>query len=70
MEKGFTANQLRPGDPGFEYDKVIDFSKADPGELDDDSWEESGDEGGAGVQKAVEEEDEDSEMDYFDDDFN
>jgi hypothetical protein len=44
MEKGFSANQLKPGDAGFEYDKKVEFKKAEPGELDDDSWDESGDE--------------------------
>ena len=44
MEKGFSANQLKPGDSGFEYDKKVEFKKAEPGELDDDSWDESGDE--------------------------
>lgn len=40
MDKVFNVNQLKPGDPGFVYDKVVEFSKADPGELDDDSWGE------------------------------
>jgi hypothetical protein len=31
MEKGFSANQLKPGDAGYEYDKRIDFKKAEPG---------------------------------------
>ena len=43
MDKGFTANQLKPGDAGYEYDKRIDFTKGQPGELEDDSWNESDD---------------------------
>jgi len=32
---------LKPGDPGFVYDKVVDFSKqADDGPMEDDSWGE------------------------------
>lgn len=64
MEKGFTANQLKPGDSNFEYDKRIDFNKdefADP--LDNDSWEDS--------DKEINHNDNDEDdMDYFDDDFN
>ena len=67
MEKGFSANQLKPGDAGFTYDKRIEFTKAEPGELDDDSWDESGDEE---KKQQMEGEEDDSEMDYFDDDFN
>ena len=46
MEKDFSKNQLKPGDPGFEYDKRITFDKNDNDEpLEDDSWgEESDDE--------------------------
>lgn len=42
MDKEFTAKQLKPGDAGFVYDKVVDFSKqaADDGPLEDDSWGE------------------------------
>ena len=29
MEKGFSSNQLKPGDKGFVYDKRIDFGKKD-----------------------------------------
>lgn len=27
MDKDFSKNQLKPGDQGFVYDKVVDFSK-------------------------------------------
>ena len=27
MDKDFAKKQLKPGDPGFVYDKVVDFSK-------------------------------------------
>ena len=41
MDKEFVAKQLKPGDPGFVYDKVIDFSKKnDDGPMEDDSWGE------------------------------
>lgn len=41
MDKEFVAKQLKPGDPGFVYDKVVDFSKnRDEGPLEDDSWGE------------------------------
>lgn len=41
MDKEFVAKQLKPGDPGFVYDKVIDFSKQnDDGPMEDDSWGE------------------------------
>jgi hypothetical protein len=46
---------LKPGDPGFVYDKRIDFSK---GPKVDDGWDESDD--------GNDNEDVD---DYFDDDF-
>ena len=40
MDKDFDKNQLKPGDVGFEYDKVVDFSKlqgqAEPN--NDDDW--------------------------------
>ena len=40
MDADFSKNQLKPGDDGFVYDKVVDFSKK-PGEVVDDSWDES-----------------------------
>ena len=27
MDIEFNKKQLKPGDPGFQYDKVVDFSK-------------------------------------------
>ena len=58
MEKGFSANAVKKGDSGFEYDKRIDFSK-NASSLVEDSWDEDmeGDDG------------QDDEDDYFDDDF-
>lgn len=32
--------QLKPGDPGYVYDKVVDFTKNDEVPLEDDSWGE------------------------------
>lgn len=44
MDKGFTANQLKPGDPGFVYDKRVEFGrKANDSPLEDDSWGEESD---------------------------
>lgn len=41
MDVQFNKNELKPGDPGFQYDKVVDFSKnKDEGPLEDDSWGE------------------------------
>ena len=42
MDKEFEKNQLKPGDAGFVYDKVVDFSKMndDGDDLEDDSWGE------------------------------
>ena len=28
MDRDFSKNQLKPGDPGFVYDKVVEFKKA------------------------------------------
>ena len=44
MDKDFNKNQLKPGDPGFEYDKRVTFTR-DPNEaaMDDDSWGEDDD---------------------------
>ena len=50
MDKDFGAKQLKPGDPGFVYDKVVEFKQAE-GPLEDDSWGESD-----GVQENQEEE--------------
>ena len=35
MEKKFSANQLKPGDDGFEYDKQVDFKPTQDCEWDD-----------------------------------
>ena len=64
METKFTKNQLKPGDPGFEYDKRTTFEKQVP--LEDDSWEESDEE----AKPAKQSDEEEDDMDYFDDDFN
>lgn len=45
MDKKFTANQLKPGDPGFKYDKVVEFKRnSNEPPLEDDSWDQSQDE--------------------------
>lgn len=52
MDNNF--NQLKPGDPGFVYDKVVDFkNQANDEPLEDDSWGEDD-----GVQEQQEEGDE------------
>lgn len=41
MDKDFNKHQLKPGDAGFQYDKVVDFTNnKDEGPLEDDSWGE------------------------------
>ena len=44
---------MKPGDPGFVYDKVVDFTKNndDDGPLEDDSWGEDEEVGEIGVQE-------------------
>jgi centrosomal protein CEP19 len=39
MDEKFHKNQLKPGDPGFQYDKRVDFSKKAGGKKDT-SWDE------------------------------
>jgi centrosomal protein CEP19 len=39
MDRDFSKNQLKPGDPGFVYDKVVEFKKSSA-PLQDDSWGE------------------------------
>lgn len=57
MDKGYAKNILKKGDPGFEYDKRVDFSKSGKmDELAENSWDEG--------------EDNFNDDDYFDDDFN
>ena len=63
MDKEFTQNQLKPTDPGFVYDKRVEFKRGET--LENDSW---GEESDRGANLYVEEEDEE-DMDYFDDDF-
>lgn len=72
---------MKPGDPGFEYDKRVEFGRGgNESPLEDDSWGEESDEevvakGNAVAQADVDEmkdygeDDDDDDMDYFDDDF-
>lgn len=39
MEQKFAVNQLKPGDPGFQYDKRVKFD-FDEEELEENSWDE------------------------------
>ena len=58
MDKDFEKKQLKPGDPGFVYDKVVDFSKnRDDGPLEDDSWDDDEDAG---------EQNQEGEYEYYD----
>lgn len=66
MDKGFSKNQLKPGDAGFEYDKRVDFTNLQNDEDEDDSWD-SNTEKQNEFRDPMDEEEED--MDYFDDDF-
>jgi hypothetical protein len=59
MDKGFSANAVKKGDEGFEYDKRIDFSK-NTANLVEDSWDEDMEDDDNGNEDAD---------DYFDDDF-
>ena len=77
MDKDFNANQLKPGDTGFQYDKVVDFGKGGrDSPLGEDSWgEESDGDAEAEDEEAGDDQDEmrdygegDDDMDYFDDD--
>lgn len=67
MDKEFMAKQLKPGDPGFVYDKVVDFSKnrAD-GPLEDDSWGEDDGIEEQDQQEYYDEEDEEGIQDALD----
>lgn len=56
MDKGYSKNILRKGDPGFEYDKRVEFKQPAKDQLKENSWDESGDNF--------------NDDDYFDDDFN
>jgi hypothetical protein len=56
MDEKFNKNQLKPGDPGFVYDKRVEFTKK-ANDDEDDEGENSWDEGADDVDN------------YFDDDF-
>ena len=43
MEKKFLQNVLRPGDPGFVYDKRVKY-EYDANEAEDNSWDEDDEE--------------------------
>lgn len=43
MEKKFLQNVLRPGDPGFQYDKRVKY-EYDANEAEDNSWDEDDEE--------------------------
>lgn len=38
MDKNFERNSLKPGDAGFEYDKVVDFTNS---KKEKNSWDGS-----------------------------
>ena len=77
MDKDFNANQLKPGDAGFQYDKRVDFAKGGrDSPLEEDSWGEESEEDGNQKDEEAEHddmrdygEDDEEDMDYFDDDF-
>ena len=76
MDKDFNVNQLKPGDTGYQYDKVVDFGKGRDSPLGEDSWGEESDGDADAQDEEAGEEDEmrdygedDDDMDYFDDDF-
>ena len=39
MDQNFSKNQLKPGDPGFVYDKRVEFTKKANDKVDE-SWDE------------------------------
>ena len=42
MDKDFEKNYVKPGDSGYQYDKVVDFSKersAAKDEIEEDDWD-------------------------------
>ena len=62
MDSDFNKNQLKPGDDGFQYDKVVDFgNNKDEGPLEDDSWGEDDE-----VEENQPEQEEDEEEYYYD----
>lgn len=41
MDIEFFAKQLKPGDEGYEYNKVVDFkNQRNEDQLEDDSWDD------------------------------
>ena len=59
MDKQFEQNQLKPGDAGFVYDKVVEFNMGNGEGLEDDSW---GEDDGVQEDQFYGEEDEDDEL--------
>ena len=49
MEVGFAKNAVKKGDPGFQYDKRVDF-KYNAEEAADDGWDDSDDSDEEGVE--------------------
>ena len=49
MEVNFQKNNVKKGDPGFQYDKRVDF-KYNADEAEENSWDESEDESDDGVE--------------------
>ena len=49
MEVGFQKNAVKKGDPGFEYDKRINYNY-NSNAAADNSWDESDDEEDEGVE--------------------
>lgn len=43
MEENFLKNQLKPGEPGFQYDKRVKFDY-DEDELEENSWDQDDEE--------------------------
>lgn len=73
MEKGFQANSVRPGDPGYKYDMRVKY-EYDANNADENSWDEDDEEvpNAKPAQNQFEEDFEgidDNDDDYFDDDF-
>jgi len=77
MDKDFNVNQLKPGDQGYQYDKVVDFGKGGrDSPLGEDSWGEESEGDAEAQDEEAEDQDgmrdygeDDDDMDYFDDDF-
>ena len=79
MDKDFNVNQLKPGDAGYQYDKVVDFGAAKGGRdspLGEDSWGEESEADAQAEDEEAEDQDgmrdygeENDDMDYFDYEF-